>query len=78
MSRKFKGFVAESSYGKNFLQNYEGFLIHCEMTAWDMTDCSASITSEACMPIAPPWPNSMALSHPQAIMPANMAITISR
>ena len=33
MSRKFKGFVAESSYGKNFLQNYEGFLIHCGMTA---------------------------------------------
>jgi hypothetical protein len=32
-SRKFQGFVAEPSYGKNFLQNYGGFLIHCGMTA---------------------------------------------
>lgn len=32
-SRKFEGFVAEPSYGKNFLQNYGGFLLHCGMTA---------------------------------------------
>lgn len=32
-SQKFEGFVAEPSYGKNFLQNYGGFLIHCGMTA---------------------------------------------
>ena len=32
-SRKFIGFVDEPSYGKNFLQNYGGFLIHCGMTA---------------------------------------------
>ena len=32
-SRKFVGFVDEPSYGKNFLQNYGGFLIHCGMTA---------------------------------------------
>lgn len=32
-SLKFEGFVEEPSYGKNFLQNYGGFLIHCGMTA---------------------------------------------
>lgn len=32
-SRKFTGFVDEPSYGKNFLQNYGGFLVHCGMTA---------------------------------------------
>ena len=32
-SQKFGGFVEEPSYGKNFLQNYGGFLIHCGMTA---------------------------------------------
>lgn len=32
-SLKFHGFVEEPSYGKNFLQNYGGFLIHCGMTA---------------------------------------------
>lgn len=32
-SQKFEGFVKEPSYGKNFLQNYGGFLVHCGMTA---------------------------------------------
>ena len=32
-SLKFEGFIEEPSYGKNFLQNYGGFLIHCGMTA---------------------------------------------
>ena len=32
-SQKFKGFVKEPAYGKNFLQNYGGFLLHCGMTA---------------------------------------------
>ena len=32
-SLKFTGFVDEPSYGKKFLQNYGGFLIHCGMTA---------------------------------------------
>lgn len=32
-SQKFEGFVAEPSYGRSFLQNYGGFLIHCGMTA---------------------------------------------
>ena len=32
-SQKFTGFVNKPSYGKNFLQNYGGFLIHCGMTA---------------------------------------------
>jgi hypothetical protein len=32
-SLKFEGFMEEPSYGKNFLQNYGGFLIHCGMTA---------------------------------------------
>jgi len=32
-SLKFEGFVEEPAYGKTFLQNYGGFLIHCGMTA---------------------------------------------
>ncbi len=32
-SQKFEGFVSEPSYGKNFLQNYGAFLIHCGITA---------------------------------------------
>jgi hypothetical protein len=32
-SLKLEGFVKEPSYGRNFLQNYGGFLIHCGMTA---------------------------------------------
>lgn len=32
-SLKFQGFMEDPSYGKNFLQNYGGFLIHCGMTA---------------------------------------------
>ncbi|MEI6387064.1 MAG: DUF4432 family protein [Spirochaetota bacterium] len=32
-SQKFDGFVKEPAYGRNFLQNYGGFLIHCGMTA---------------------------------------------
>jgi hypothetical protein len=32
-SQKFEGFVDEPSYGRNFLENYGGFLIHCGMTA---------------------------------------------
>ncbi len=32
-SLKFEGFVEEPAYGKNFLQNYGGFLIHCGVTA---------------------------------------------
>lgn len=32
-SLKFEGFVEEPSYGRNFLQNYGGFLIHCGMSA---------------------------------------------
>jgi len=32
-SQKFEGFVEEPSYGRNFLENYGGFLIHCGMTA---------------------------------------------
>lgn len=33
VSQKFEGFVSEPSYGKTFLENYGGFLIHCGMTA---------------------------------------------
>ncbi len=32
-SRKFEGFVREPSYGRSFLQNYGGVLVHCGMTA---------------------------------------------
>jgi len=32
-SLKFEGFLEEPAYGKTFLQNYGGFLIHCGMTA---------------------------------------------
>ena len=32
-SLKFHGFIEEPSYGKTFLQNYGGFLIHCGATA---------------------------------------------
>jgi hypothetical protein len=32
-SLKFEGFVEEPAYGRTFLQNYGGFLIHCGMTA---------------------------------------------
>lgn len=32
-SQKFSGFVPEPAYGKNYLENYGGFLIHCGLTA---------------------------------------------
>jgi hypothetical protein len=51
-SQKFEGFVKEPSYGRNFLQNYGGFLIHCGMTAMGNPGADDSHPQHGELPVA--------------------------